>query len=193
MNISVEPPSKGTTRILSLCLSTYMYLTPRTSRARILGMHHWLFYVDKLHVHILIIENGQRLLEACSFFDSCITDTFFAIKLQYRAFWRHSRWRHWHPLDLVIASRSFSWPVVTKEQTATETIRWLAQDQTGWASIPVLVGRKELFSKTYVISTKNILETAPITTVTVVYPFSVRKPFTRIVLREIVGGVCNTL
>ena len=129
------------TRILSLCLSTYMYLTPRTSRARILGMHHWLFYVDKLHVHILIIENGQRLLEACSLYDSCITDTFFAIKLQYRSFWRHSRWRHWQPLDLVIASRSSSWPAVTKELTATETIRWLAQDQTGWSSISVLVGR----------------------------------------------------
>ena len=56
-----------------------------------------------------------------------------------------------------------------------------------------MVGRKELFSKTYVISTKNIPETAPITTVTVEYPFSVKKVFTRIVLREIVGGVCNNL
>ena len=65
MNLSMEPPSKGTTGILSLCLSTYMCLAPRTSRARILGLHHLLFLSTKLQndkLHLLIIENGQRFV-----------------------------------------------------------------------------------------------------------------------------------
>lgn len=50
-------------------------------------------------------ENGQRLLELCSYHDLCITNTFFATKPQHRVSWRHPRSRHWHQLDLVITRR----------------------------------------------------------------------------------------
>ena len=50
-------------------------------------------------------ENGQRLLELCSFHDLCITNTFFHLKPQHRVSWRHPRSRHWHQLDLVITRR----------------------------------------------------------------------------------------
>ncbi|XP_037804032.1 uncharacterized protein LOC119598476 [Penaeus monodon] len=50
-------------------------------------------------------ENGQRLLELCSYQDLCITNTFFATKPHRRVSWRHPRSRHWHQLDLVITRR----------------------------------------------------------------------------------------
>ena len=50
-------------------------------------------------------ENGQRLLELCTFNDLCITNTFFQSKLQHKVSWRHPRSHHWHQPDLVIRSR----------------------------------------------------------------------------------------
>ena len=51
-------------------------------------------------------ENGQRLLELCSYHDLCITNTFFQTKPQHRVSWRHPRSNHWHQLDLIITRRS---------------------------------------------------------------------------------------
>ena len=141
---SVEPPSEGTARILSLRLTTtsgpvnimstyaptlcstaeakdefysqletaikeippseHLYLlgdfnarigSDFTSWPRCIGH----FGVGKLN------ENGQRLLELCSFHDLCITNTFFTTKPHHRVSWRHPRSRHWHQLDLVITRR----------------------------------------------------------------------------------------
>lgn len=50
-------------------------------------------------------ENGQMLLEFCSFHNLCVTNTFFATKPQHRTSWRHPRSGHWHQLDLVITRR----------------------------------------------------------------------------------------
>ena len=50
-------------------------------------------------------ENGQRLLELCSYHDLCITNTVFSIKPHHRVSWRHPRSRHWHQLDLAITRR----------------------------------------------------------------------------------------
>lgn len=50
-------------------------------------------------------ENGQRLLELCSFRDLCITNTFFHSKPQHRVSWHHPKSRHWHQQDLVITRR----------------------------------------------------------------------------------------
>ena len=50
-------------------------------------------------------ENGQRLLELCSYHDLCITNTFFATKLCHRVSWQHPRSHHWHQLDLIITQR----------------------------------------------------------------------------------------
>ncbi|XP_037801349.1 uncharacterized protein LOC119596256 [Penaeus monodon] len=50
-------------------------------------------------------ENGQHLLELCSFHDLCLTNT-FPTKPLHRMSWRHPRSRHWHQLDLVISRRS---------------------------------------------------------------------------------------
>ena len=51
-------------------------------------------------------ENGQRLLELCTFHDLCITNTFFQTKPQHKVSWRHPRSKHWHQLDLIITRRS---------------------------------------------------------------------------------------
>ncbi|XP_076036403.1 uncharacterized protein LOC143022188 [Oratosquilla oratoria] len=50
-------------------------------------------------------ENGQRLLEMCSYHDLCVTNTFFATKPQHRVSWCHPRSRHWHQLDLIVTRR----------------------------------------------------------------------------------------
>ena len=50
--------------------------------------------------------NGQRLLELCSYYDFCITNTFFSTKLRHKVSWRHPRSKHWHQLDLIIVRRS---------------------------------------------------------------------------------------
>ena len=51
-------------------------------------------------------DNGQRLLELCSFHDLCLTNTFFPTKPHHRVSWRHPRSRHWHQLDFVITRRT---------------------------------------------------------------------------------------
>ncbi|XP_061910695.1 craniofacial development protein 2-like [Entelurus aequoreus] len=51
-------------------------------------------------------ENGQRLLEFCSYHDLSITNSFFQTKPQHKVSWRHPRSKHWHQLDLIITRRS---------------------------------------------------------------------------------------
>ena len=52
-------------------------------------------------------DNGQRLLELCSFQELCVTNTFLCTKKHHRVFWRYLRSKHWHQLDLIIPKRSF--------------------------------------------------------------------------------------
>ena len=47
-------------------------------------------------------ENGQRLLELCTFHDLCITNSFFHTKPQHKVSWRHQRSKHWHQLDIIL-------------------------------------------------------------------------------------------
>ena len=47
-------------------------------------------------------ENGQRLLELCTFHDLRITNFFFRTKPQYYVSWRHPRSKRWHQLDLIL-------------------------------------------------------------------------------------------
>ena len=51
-------------------------------------------------------DNGQRLLELCSFHGLCITNTFFQSKHQQKVSWKHPRSHKWHQLDLVIVRHS---------------------------------------------------------------------------------------
>ena len=53
-----------------------------------------------------LTNNGQRLLELCSYFDLCITNTFFATKQHHIVSWCHPRSCHWHQLDLIITRRT---------------------------------------------------------------------------------------
>uniref|UniRef100_A0A0L8IBS4 Endonuclease/exonuclease/phosphatase domain-containing protein n=1 Tax=Octopus bimaculoides TaxID=37653 RepID=A0A0L8IBS4_OCTBM len=39
-------------------------------------------------------DNGQRLLEFCTYLNLCITNTFFANKPSHKASWRHPRFHH---------------------------------------------------------------------------------------------------
>ena len=48
-------------------------------------------------------ENGQRLLETCSFNDLYVTNTFLKNKPQVS--WRHPRSKQWHQLDMIITRR----------------------------------------------------------------------------------------
>ncbi|XP_045457359.1 uncharacterized protein LOC123667510 [Melitaea cinxia] len=50
-------------------------------------------------------ENGQRLLEFCSKFQLCVTNTYFKGKIMRKVSWRHPRSGHWHQLDLVLTKR----------------------------------------------------------------------------------------
>ena len=50
-------------------------------------------------------ENGQRLLELCSFHKLAITNTFFENKARHKVSWSHPRSKHWHQLDLILARR----------------------------------------------------------------------------------------
>jgi len=52
-------------------------------------------------------DNGQRLLELCSYHELCITNTFFSTKPHHRVSWRHPRSKQWHQLDLILARRPF--------------------------------------------------------------------------------------
>ena len=51
-------------------------------------------------------ENGQRLLELCTFHDPCITNSYFRTKPQHKISWRHPRSKHWHQLDLMLIRRA---------------------------------------------------------------------------------------
>ncbi|KAG6925951.1 craniofacial development protein 2, partial [Chelydra serpentina] len=51
-------------------------------------------------------ENGQQLLELCSYHDLSITNSFFQTKPQHKVSWRHPRSMHWDQLDLIIIRRS---------------------------------------------------------------------------------------
>ena len=53
-----------------------------------------------------INENGQRLLELCSYHNLCVTNTFFANKACRQVSWRHPRSGRWHQLDLIVTRRS---------------------------------------------------------------------------------------
>lgn len=50
-------------------------------------------------------QNGQRLLELCSYHDLCITNTFYSTKPIDHVSWHHPRSHHCHQLDLVITHR----------------------------------------------------------------------------------------
>ena len=51
-------------------------------------------------------DNGQRLLEFCSYHSLCVTNTFFQTKPQHWVSWRHPRSKHWHQLDMIIIRRT---------------------------------------------------------------------------------------
>ncbi|KAL7877616.1 hypothetical protein SRHO_G00042590 [Serrasalmus rhombeus] len=53
-----------------------------------------------------INENGQRLLELCSYHGLCLTNSYFQTKPQHRVSWHHPRSKHWHQLDMVIVKRT---------------------------------------------------------------------------------------
>ncbi|XP_076037555.1 uncharacterized protein LOC143023002 [Oratosquilla oratoria] len=57
-------------------------------------------------LRLQINENGQRLLEFCSYNSLCVTNSFFQTKPQHRVSWCHPRSKHWHQLDLILIRRS---------------------------------------------------------------------------------------
>lgn len=142
---SIEPPSQGTERILSLHLTTSSgpthilsvyaptlcstaeakdaFYEELETRIRAIPANDNLFLLGDFNARIgaahtswprcighfgvgKLNENGQRLLELCSFYDLAITNTFYQTKPHHRVSWRHPRSKHWHQLDLIITRRS---------------------------------------------------------------------------------------
>ncbi|XP_076067648.1 uncharacterized protein LOC143040440 [Oratosquilla oratoria] len=103
----VEPGDKGSERLMTLRLHTsegpvtlvsaYAPTLTSTAEAK-----------DEFYINIsnIINENGQRLLEFCSYNSLCVTNSFFQTKPQHRVSWCHPRSKHWHQLDLILIRRS---------------------------------------------------------------------------------------
>ena len=51
-------------------------------------------------------NNGLRLLDVCSEFSLCITNTMFQLQNKFKIAWMHPRSKHWHLIDFVIVRRS---------------------------------------------------------------------------------------
>nr|XP_058967531.1 craniofacial development protein 2-like [Pocillopora verrucosa] len=51
-------------------------------------------------------DNGQRLLELCTYHKLCIANSFFKTKPQHKVSWRHPRSKQWHQLDLILVRRT---------------------------------------------------------------------------------------
>ncbi|CAB3245043.1 unnamed protein product [Arctia plantaginis] len=49
--------------------------------------------------------NGQRLLEFCSRYLLCVTNTYFKGKSLHKTSWKHPRSGHWHQLDLIVTRK----------------------------------------------------------------------------------------
>ena len=71
-------------------------------------------------------ENGQRLLELCTYHDLCIANCYFQTKPQHKVSWRHPRSKHWHQLDLILFRRA-----ALKNTHARITVR-IATQTTPW-------------------------------------------------------------
>ena len=74
-------------------------------------------------------ENGQRLLELCTYHDLCIANSYFRTKPQHKVSWRHPRSKHWHQLDLIILRRASLKNVL---HTHTRTTVRIATQTTPW-------------------------------------------------------------
>ncbi|KAJ8369375.1 hypothetical protein SKAU_G00094030 [Synaphobranchus kaupii] len=51
-------------------------------------------------------ENGQRLLEFCTYHNLCITNSYFQTKPRYKVSWRHPQSGHWHYLDQILTQHA---------------------------------------------------------------------------------------
>ena len=51
-------------------------------------------------------ENGQRLLELCTYHDLCIANSYFRTKPRHNVSWRHPRSKHWHQMNLILFRRA---------------------------------------------------------------------------------------
>ena len=51
-------------------------------------------------------ENGQRLVELCTYHDPCIANSYFRTKPQHTVSWRNPRSKHWQHLDLILVRRA---------------------------------------------------------------------------------------
>ena len=60
-------------------------------------------------------ENGQRLLELCSYRKLSISNTFFNTKPHHRLSWMHPRFHHWHQLHFIIIRRAQQQSVLTTQ------------------------------------------------------------------------------
>ena len=84
-------------------------------------------------------ENGQRLLEFCSYHGLCVTNSYFMTKPQHKVSWRHPRSKHWHQLDLILTRRNALKNVtITRSYQSADcnTLSGLLQDQASAKEVP---------------------------------------------------------
>ena len=51
-------------------------------------------------------ENGQRLLELCTYHKLCIANSYYWSKPQHNVSWRHPRSKHWDQMDMILFRRA---------------------------------------------------------------------------------------
>ena len=70
-------------------------------------------------------DNGQRLLELCTYHDLRIANSYFRTKPQHKVSWRHPCSKHWYQLDLILFISGV--PVshaLTTVRITTQTTPW---------------------------------------------------------------------
>lgn len=91
----------------------------------------------------MINENGQHLLEFCSYHGLCLTNTYFNMKPQHKVSWCHPCSKHWHHLlfqNVLLEEHPFSasektccprWiQVLTQWEVLTSSQSWCKQGTT---------------------------------------------------------------
>ncbi|CAE1168771.1 unnamed protein product [Acanthosepion pharaonis] len=125
---TVEPSSNGFKRLLTLRLNTTigpvifvtvyaptLYATPDTKDEFYEKLAITISHIRRKEQLVLLSarfgvgkvnDNGQRLLELCTYHNFCMANYFFGTKPQHKVSWRHPRSKHWHRLDLILVRRA---------------------------------------------------------------------------------------
>ena len=131
-DVHVHPPNPGTICHTSQCICSYSRLLGWRENTFYAALHSTLQHVPHADKLLLLGDfnarvganhqvwqsvngrhgvgksnnNGLHLLEVCSEFSLCITNTMFQLQNKFKTSWMHLCSKHWHLIDFVIVHRS---------------------------------------------------------------------------------------